>query len=402
MARSRLTQRLPLLRLRDDFVNVADARAQARRVLPRTVFDFFEGGATDELTLRDNRRSYDELMWRPAAGRHITDPVVATTVVGQPVSAPILFAPCGMLGTAFPGAESAIARIAARVGTIAAHSTYASSTVEQIAAAAPVGRWFQLYFLGGRAGAEALIDRARAGGYEALVLTIDTAVPGRRERDARNGVTYPITVNAAQARRFGPQVVVRPGWLRRFAAAGFPVNPANAQGGDGHGSVDAATLFDTPPTWDDLAWIRDAWNGPLVVKGVLSGSDARRAVDAGADAVVVSNHGGRQLDGVPGSIRVLPEVVRSVGSEVDVLVDGGIERGADVVKALALGATAVLIGRSYIWGLAVGGEAGAERIWRLLVDEMTHTLQLLGVEAIDQLDASLLTTATALAKESGL
>ncbi|NLA34840.1 MAG: alpha-hydroxy-acid oxidizing protein [Actinobacteria bacterium] len=402
MTGSRLRRRLPPLRLRDDFINIADARQLARRALPRTVFDFFDGGATDEVTLRDNRRSFDELMFRPKMGCHIADPALATTVVGQPVAAPILFAPCGMLGTAFPGAEPAIARVANRVGTIAAHSTYASSTVEEIAAAAPAGRWFQLYFLGGRAGAESLIDRARAAGYETLVVTVDTAVPGRRERDERNGVTYPITVNAAQALHFGPQVLARPGWLWRFAAAGFPVNPANARRGDGHAPIDAATLFEAPPTWADLAWIREAWDGPLVVKGVLGGSDARRAVDAGADAVVVSNHGGRQLDGVPGAVRVLPEVVRAVGADVEVLVDGGIERGADVAKALALGARAVLIGRAYIWGLAVGGEAGAERVWKLLVDELTHTLRLLGVESAQQLDAAVLTTATALAKESGL
>jgi len=383
--RPRWASTLPAIRPSVDFVNVEDARAAARRALPRAVFDFVDGGALDETTLRDNRRAFQELTFRPRMAVHVPQVDLRTSVVGTELSAPIVFAPCGLMGTVHPDAEPAVARVAARVGTAAAFSTYSSTTIDQIAASASGGNtWFQLYFLGGRRGAEALLERARVSGCSALVVTVDTNVAGRRERDVRNGVRYPLRVGWEEARTFGPQVALRPAWLYRFARAGFPLGVANATylAPSAPGDGGAASVFDEPPTWSDLEWIRREWAGPLIVKGVLGAEDALRAVDHGAEAVVVSNHGGRQLDGVPGALRVLPDVVEAVGGVAEVLVDGGVRRGGDVVKALALGARAVMIGRPYIWGLAAGGEEGVARIWDLLVDELASAMQLLGCDSV--------------------
>lgn len=372
-------------------INVEDARRVAWRKLPRAVFDYVDGGAEDEVTLADNRRAFADVRFRPTMAVDVPAPVLRTTLLGTAVDVPIVFAPCGLMGTVHPDAEPAVARVAQQTGTIAAFSTYTSTTLERIAAASSSPKWFQLYFLGGRSGAERLVDRAAAAGYSALVLTVDTNVAGSRERDLRNGVSYPVRAGIREAMRFGPQVAVRPGWLYRFVRAGFPLEVANAApvpGIDDRGGepIDTAgSIFDAPPTWGDLEWIRERWQGPIVIKGILTGDDARRAVDAGADAVVVSNHGGRQLDGVPGTMRVLPEVVDAVGGRVEVMLDGGVRRGSDVAKALALGARAVLIGRPYIYGLGAGGERGVARVMQVLTDELTRTLQLLGCASVADL-----------------
>lgn len=375
-------------RRRSSFINVEDARQAASRVLPRAVFDFVDGGALDELTVRDNRRAFEEIWFRPRVAVHVESVDTRSSVAGSHLSAPIVFAPCGLMGVVHPDAESAVARVAERVGTAAAFSTYASTSLSQIGSAAGGDKWFQLYFLGGRRGAEELIGRAQDSGFSTLVVTVDTSIAGRRERDERNGVVLPLRVGLRSARTFGPQVLLRPAWLYRFARAGFPLEVANAslvphdpssvQGG-------AQSLFDETPTWADFEWIRSMWSGPMVVKGILRGEDAARAVDSGAQAVVVSNHGGRQLDGAPSALRVLPEVVEAVGGRCDVMVDGGVRRGGDVAKALALGANAVMIGRPYLWGLAAGGEPGVQRIWELLVDELVSTMKLLGCGAVGDL-----------------
>ena len=385
MRRPRWAAGLPAFRATSNFINVDDAREHARRALPRSVFDFVDGGSVDELTLADNRAAFAELTFRPRAAVHVPEVDTRTTVVGTELSAPIVFAPCGLMGTVHPAAEGAVARVARQVGTAAAFSTYSSTTITDIGRIAGGNKWFQLYFLGGRSGAEALISHARESGFRALVVTVDTNVAGRRERDERNGVRYPLAVDLENARTFGLQVAARPAWLYRFARAGFPLQVANTSLLPPAPQDDTTSLFDEPPTWADLEWIRRRWGGPVIVKGILRGDDAQRAVDAGADAVVVSNHGGRQLDGVPATIRVLPEVVAAVGDSTEVLVDGGIRRGGDVAKALALGARAVLIGRPYLWGLAAGGEQGVAAIWDLLVDELTSTTKLLGCESVHHL-----------------
>lgn len=378
-------------RQRAAFINVDDARRRARCRLPRAVFDFVDGGAEDELTMADNRRAFEDVRFRPRMAVEVPAGVLATELLGTPLEVPILFAPCGLMGAVRPDAEPTLARAAEQVGTIAAFSTYSNTTLEQIAAASSAPKWFQLYFLGGRSGAEHLVDRAQAAGYHALVVTVDTNVTGSRERDLRNRVSYPVRVGWREAIRFGPQVAVRPAWLYRLARAGFQLRLANEVPPPGDVADDAVpagrpgSLFEATPTWADLGWIRDRWHGPIVIKGILTGDDARRAVDAGADAVVVSNHGGRQLDGVPGTLRVLPEVARAVGDDVEVLLDGGVRRGSDVAKALSLGARAVLIGRPYLYGLAAAGERGVSRVVEVLTEELTRTLQLLGCPSVTEL-----------------
>jgi L-lactate dehydrogenase (cytochrome) len=263
--------------------------------------------------------------------------------------------------------------------------------LEDVKAASTGPVWYQLYLIGGRAAAEAAIARARQAGYSALVVTIDTAVAGLRERDVKNGMAQLLGRSLAAKLPFVPQLLARPRWLASFLLAGGVPPLANVIVPDQGPMplVDVTTaLARAAVTWEDLRWLRDAWHGPIVVKGVLTGDDARRAIDAGAAAVVVSNHGGRQLDGVPAALRALPEVVTAVGDQAEVLMDGGIRRGGDIVKAICLGARAVLVGRAYAYGLAAAGEAGVARALAILRADLERTLHLLGCAAVTQLDRS--------------
>jgi L-lactate dehydrogenase (cytochrome) len=360
------------------------------------VFDFVDGAADDEVTMRANRAAFEGVTFRPRAAVHVK-PDLRTTVLGTPVALPVLTAPCGFVRIVHPDGEIGVARAAHEAGTVSVVSTMAGTALEDVAEGVgvkpePDNRlWFQLYFIGGRAGAETLVERAELAGYSALVVTVDTAVVGNRERDTRNNVQLPLGVDARNAWRFGPQLALHPRWTYGFLRDGIRLDiPNAARLGPGATAVskhEATTAWMTaPPTWADLEWIRKRWTGPLLVKGLLTGEDARRAVDVGADAVVVSNHAGRQLDGAPATLRVLPEVVDAVGAEVEVLVDGGVQRGSDVVKALALGARAVLIGRAYLYGLAVGGEAGVARVLQLLRADLNRTMRLLGCPSVADLD----------------
>ncbi|HZP31451.1 MAG TPA: alpha-hydroxy acid oxidase [Acidimicrobiia bacterium] len=380
------------------FYSVADARRRARRVLPRVVFDFVEGGADDELTMRENRRAFEEITFRPRVAVHAR-PDLRTTVVGTPVELPVLCAPCGFVRIVHPDGEIAVAREAAAAGTVSIVSTAAGTALEEVAEGARTGLggddakrlWFQLYFMNGRAGAEVLVERAEHAGYGALVVTLDTATVGNRERDTRNGVVLPLGVDARNAWHFGPQMLVHPAWFARFVRDGMRLDfPNSVRLGPGATPIpkeqQAKAIVTRPPTWADVEWIRARWTGPLLLKGVLTVDDARRAVDVGADAVVVSNHGGRQLDGAPASVRVLPEVVDAVGADTEVLVDGGVRRGSDVVKAVALGARAVLIGRAYLYGLAARGGAGVADVLRILRLDMDRTMRLLGCPSVQELD----------------
>jgi isopentenyl diphosphate isomerase/L-lactate dehydrogenase-like FMN-dependent dehydrogenase len=328
-------------------------------------------------------------------------PDLRTTVVGTPVEFPVLCAPCGFVRVVHPDGEIAVAREAAAAGTVSIVSTAAGTSLEDVAEGSREGRpagdanrlWFQLYFMNGRTGAEILVERAERAGYGALVVTIDSAIVGNRERDTRNGVVLPLRVDVRMATHFAPQVLARPAWLGRFVRDGMPLDFPNAlllgPGGTPLPKDEAPkAVLSRPPTWADIGWIRERWPGPLVVKGLVTGDDARRAVDAGADAVVVSNHGGRQLDGAPATLRALPEVVAAVGGDAEVLVDGGVRRGADVVKAIALGARAVLVGRAYLYGLAARGGAGVADVLRILRTDMDRTLRLLGCPSVKDLDRS--------------
>jgi L-lactate dehydrogenase (cytochrome) len=378
--------------------NVEVTRRRARRTLPRPVFDYVDGGADDEETMRRNLGAFRAVTLQPKMASGIVRPTLGRSVVGEDLAFPVLLAPCGFARVLHPDGEAGAARAASRLGLASVLSTAACTPLERVAADAPGARqWFQLYFLGGRQGAAQLVGRAEAAGYSALVVTIDTAAIGNRERDVANRVPQPLQVNLRTALVQGPQMLRHPRWLYGFVRDGMPVGLANAAGLTVDGvplePVAAAGMIATePPSWDDLEWLRARWGGPLVVKGLLTAADAVRAVEVGADAVVVSNHGGRQLDGVAASLDALPEVVDAVGARTEVLLDSGVRRGSDVVKALALGARAVLLGRPYLWGLACGGEAGVEHVLRLLRTEIVRTLKLLGCASVDELDGSFVTT----------
>jgi isopentenyl diphosphate isomerase/L-lactate dehydrogenase-like FMN-dependent dehydrogenase len=374
-------------------VNIADLRRRARRRLPRLVFDYIDGGAEDEITLRDNARAFREIRFRLRQCVAVPDCDLRTTVLGTTFALPFLLAPVGFSRMFYPRGEAVAARAATAAGTGYILSTFSGTRLEDIREQASGPLWYQLYVPGGRAVAEAAIARARGAGYSVLVITIDTPVSGMRERDYRNGVG---PLLAADWRRSLPhlwQFVTHPRWVVDYLADGSPrVFPNVELPGVGPMPCSdvGALLASTVITWSDFQWIRDAWKGPVVAKGVHTGDDARRAIDAGADAIVVSNHGGRQLDGVPGSLRTLPEVLEAVNGRVEVMVDGGVRRGADIVKALCLGARAVLVGRAYAWGLGAAGGPGVDRAIEILRADIERTLRLLGCASVRDLDSSYL------------
>ena len=376
-------------------VNIEDLRLLARRRLPKVVFDYLDGGAEGEVTLRENRRAFDAVTFRPHHAVSVSGVDLRTAVLGSELAFPVLLAPVGYSRLMHPAGERAAAGAAGAAGAAYILSTMSGHKLEEVKAASSGPVWYQLYLIGGRDAAEAAIARARAAGYGALVVTIDTPVAGLRERDVRNGVAELLAGSLVAKLPFLPQLLARPGWLASFLRdGGVPALPNVVAPGQGPMPlVDVTTaLARAAVTWEDLRWLRAAWHGPIVVKGVLTGDDACRAVDAGAAAVVVSNHGGRQLDGVPASLRVLPEVVTAVGGQAEVLMDGGIRRGSDIVKAICLGARAVLVGRAYAYGLAAAGEAGVTRALDILRADMERTLKLLGCAAISQLDRSFVDT----------
>jgi L-lactate dehydrogenase (cytochrome) len=372
-------------------VNIADLRRLARRRLPQLVFDYIDGGAEDEFTLRDNCRAFQDIRFRPRQCIAVPECDLRTTVLGTTLDLPFLLAPIGFSRMFYPRGEAVAARSASAAGTAYVLSTFSGTRLEEVRARASGPLWYQLYVPGGRAVAEAAIARARAAGYSALVVTIDTPVSGMRERDYRNGVRPLLAGDWRGSLPHLWQFVMHPRWLMNYVADGAPRVFPNVEL-PGVGAMPCSDvselLASTVITWSDFAWIRDAWKGPVVVKGIHTADDARCAIDAGADALVVSNHGGRQLDGVPGSLRALPEVIAAANGRVEVMVDGGIRRGSDIVKALCLGARAVLIGRAYAWALGAAGGPGVDRAIAILSTDIDRTLHLLGCSSVAQLDAS--------------
>jgi isopentenyl diphosphate isomerase/L-lactate dehydrogenase-like FMN-dependent dehydrogenase len=372
-------------------VNIEDLRRAARRRLPRAVFDYIDGGADREVTLRENCRAFERVTFRPRCAVATSTCDLRTTVLGVPLDIPMLLAPIGSSRLFYPRGEEAAARAADAAGTVYILSTLSGSRLEEVKAASNGPVWYQLYLVGGRDVATAAIIRARAAGFSALVVTIDTAVAGLRERDLRNGMRELLSGNVLSKVRFVPQFLTRPGWVAGFLSDGGLMNFPNVilpgQGPMPYADVGAA-LERSVVAWSDLGWIRNIWTGPIVVKGVHTAEDARRAVDAGADAVIVSNHGGRQLDGVAATLHVLPEVLEAVGSRVEVLLDGGIRNGGDVAKALCMGARAVLLGRAYAYGLGAAGGSGVTRAIEILRTDLIRTLKLLGCPSVAELNPS--------------
>ena len=370
-------------------LNVSDLRREAQRRLPRVVFDYIDGGADAEVTLRDNSKAFEELTFRPRGAVAIPACDLRTTVMGHPIEVPFILAPVGSSRMFYPNGEALAARAAGAAGTAYTLSTLSGTPMEEVKAATTGPAWYQVYLCGGRDVSIKMLERARAAGFTALVVTIDTGVPGLRERDLRNGIKELLGRGVSGIPYLG-QMIAKPGWIAGMLSDGglmqFP-NVMLPTGPMPYADV-GKTLEQSVVCWNDLAWIRELWRGKIMVKGVHTAEDARRVVDEGADALVVSNHGGRQLDGVPGSIRSLPEVLEAVGDRIEVLVDGGIRRGGDVVKALSLGAKAVLVGRAYAYGLAAAGEAGVTRAIEILRNDMIRTMKLLGVSSIHELDRS--------------
>jgi isopentenyl diphosphate isomerase/L-lactate dehydrogenase-like FMN-dependent dehydrogenase len=376
-------------------VNIEDLRALARRRLPKMVFDYLDGGAEAEVTLRENCRAFESVTFRPRQAVAVPACDLRTRVLGIDVSFPALLAPVGYSRLMHPGGEVVAARAAGAAGTAYILSTISGHRLEDVKAGSSGAVCYQLYLLGGREAAEGAIERARAAGYSALVVTVDTAVAGMRERDFRNGVTELLSDSLFAKIPFLPQILARPGWLKDFLLdGGLPQLPNVVIPGQGVMPLQdvSSSLARGAVTWEDLKWIRNCWPGPIVIKGVLTGDDGRRALDEGAVAVVVSNHGGRQLDGVPATLRVLPEVVSAVNGRAEVLMDGGIRRGSDIVKAICLGARAVLIGRAYAYGLGAAGEAGVARALEILRADVERTLRLLGCPSVAALDSSYVST----------
>ena len=338
----------------DALLNVWDYERAAQERLDPGAFGYFAGGANDEWTMRENLAAFNRWVLRPRMLVDVSSTTTATTVLGTDVSLPLLVAPTAFQRMAHPEGETATARGAAAAGTIMCLSTLATATLEEVVAAAPdAPRWFQLYWSTDHGVVRDLVERAAAAGYRAIVLTVDLPILGRRERDLRTGFEIP------------PEVPV-PAFVALAAAAGA-VAPEQIN-----------WIIDKALTWKDLEWLRSLTPLPLVVKGLLTAEDAELACAAGAEGIVVSNHGGRQLDGVAASLDVLPEIVDAVGGRAELFVDGGVRRGSDVVKALALGARAVLAGRAPLWGLAVAGADGVERVLALLRDEIELALALCG------------------------
>ena len=397
--------RRSLSELRRDWVlarlnTVADARRFAKRRVPPTVFDYIDGAAGEERTLAANREAIEAVGFVPRMGvtTGVPGPDLSATVLGTPVSMPMLLSPVGFTRIMDPAGDVAGARAAGKAGTIFTLSSMSGQTIEEVADAATGPLWFQLYFLGGRPGAEQLVARARDAGYRALVVTVDTQIPGNRERDHRYRISPPITLDRSTMVRMAPQVALHPWWLLDLARDRFQLDMVNASSIelDGRRLTSGEALMhwvSRPPVWEDFSWLRAAFGGPVLCKGVVTGDDARRAVDAGASGIIVSNHGGRQLDGVPAGITALVDVLDAVGDQVEVLVDGGFRRGADVVKAVALGAKAAMIGRAWAYPLAAAGEPGVSKILSVLRQDIDRTLRLVGAPSIEDLDPSFVTTA---------
>ena len=363
------------------FVNIEDLRKAAKWNMPKPMFEFVDGGANAEWTLHENRAGFERITFDPRVLVDVSVRDQSTTVFGETLRTPIIIAPTGMTGIAWPNAEILAARAAGRVGAGLALSTYATCSIEDVAKAGPGPFWFQLYVSKDRVLSDGLVDRAQAAGYKALAITVDTQVGSMRERDVRNGYAAPP--------RLTPSIIAdaawRIGWLRRFLKGPRPAfrNLHSTAATTPAQFVELGTSLsrqmDSSITWKDVDYYRARWKGPLLLKGVVSTRDVKTALEHGVDGFIVSNHGGRQLDYAPSSIEVLPEVVDACAGRAEVYLDSGVRRGSDIVKAVALGAKAVLIGRPYVWGLGAAGEAGVDAAFRILHDEVDRCLALIGV-----------------------
>jgi L-lactate dehydrogenase (cytochrome) len=372
-------------------VNVKDLRRLARRRCPNAVFDYLDGAADDEVTLKDSEKAFREVLFKPRFATATPSCDLSVTVLGNKLDLPFILAPIGYSRLMHPRGELASSKAAGRNGTAYILSTMSGHTIEDVKAESSGPTFYQLYLAGGRGAAEAAIDRVKKAGYKALFVTIDTPVAGNRERDVRNGMRQLMSPNWLRRIPYLPNILMHPRWLAGFLADGMsrPFPNIVVPGSGPLPAIDVgAALESAQVSWTDLKWIREAWNGPIVIKGVMTADDAKRSVDEGAQGIVVSTHAGRQLDSVAGSLRVLPGIVEAVKGKTEILFDGGIRRGSDMVKAMAMGADAVLLGRGYAYGLAAAGDAGIERAIEIFRADLIRTLKLLGCSSIKQVDSS--------------
>ena len=368
---------------------IADVRLLAKRRLPKMAFDFIDGGADGEITLRANTADLARVTLRPRALVDVTEPSLTTVVAGETLPVPLLLGPCGLMRLAGGDGELSAVRAAGNAGLTYTISTASSWSIEELAAEATGPLWFQLYMWRSREVVTKLVDRARETGCTALVVTVDVPINGKRARDQRNGMSIPpkITVQNAAG------VIRHPAWflsLLRGPAIGFRNLQGIAEGSSAmsHQEYVNTELVNLRASWEDVAWLRRIWKGPLFIKGITTVEDATNAADVGADGIFVSNHGGRQLDGLPSTISALPQIADSVGDGLSIIMDGGIRHGSDVVKAVAVGADAAAIGRSWAWGLAAAGQRGVEHVATIYRQEIKETLQLLGVSEVKALNRS--------------
>ncbi|KGG13623.1 MULTISPECIES: alpha-hydroxy acid oxidase [Prochlorococcus] len=371
-------------------VNISDLRLLAKNRLPQMVFDYIDSGADREQTLSQNCSAYKEILFRPRCAVAIPSCDLSISIFNQNFELPFILAPVGSSRMFYPKGEVVAAREAGIAGTGYSLSTLSGCRLEEVKAATNFPAWYQLYLLGGRDVALKTIQRAKDAGFSAIIVTIDTPVSGLRERDLRNGTKELLSMNPVKMLPHISQMLVKPCWLTQWFSDGGLMNFPNVElesGPMGYTEI-APALEESVVTWEDLSWIREAWGGKIIVKGVHIGDDARKAIDLGVDAIVVSNHGARQLDGVAPTIRSLPEIIKASNGEIDVLLDGGIRRGSDIVKALCLGAKGVLVGRAYAYGLAAAGGAGVARAIEILKTDILRTMKLLGCDSVQKLDRS--------------
>lgn len=384
LIRTRRLELDPTKRRLDRALTIADLRAIAKRRTPKAPFDYTDGAAEDEISLRRARALFRRVQFNPSVLRDVSKVDTSTTILGRPAALPFAFAPTGFTRMMQHEGESAVVRVAERTGIPYALSTMGTTSIEDVAAAAPsADKWFQLYIWTDRDAGKDLVERAREAGYTTLVLTVDVPVAGARLRDVRNGMTIPPTLTP----RTLVDMAMHPSWWFNLLTT-KPLSFASLSEWPGTVAELINHMFDPTVTFDDLAWMRETWSGSLVVKGIQNVEDARRVVDLGADAVVVSNHGGRQLDRAPVPLELLPKVVDEVGDRAEVFVDTGVMTGADIVAGVALGAKAVLVGRAYLYGLMAGGERGVQRAVEILGSEISRTMQLLGVSKVEELNRS--------------
>lgn len=371
--------------------SIEELRQSAKRRLPRAVFDFIDGGAEDEITLRTNRAAFEKVRLLPRALVDVSGVETETQILGKPSALPIVIAPTGAVGFGWRGGDVAIARAAAAHGMPYSLSMNGTASIERIAREAPGRLWFQAYFFKQRDVTLDLIERARAAGYETLIVTTDVPVGGKRERDYRNDFSLPFRYTVRNLLDFARH----PAWALPMLFKGIPqMENLAALAPEAADTVALASSVgrnqDASLDWEDLKMVRDRWPGKLLVKGILRVDDAERAVALGCEGVIVSNHGGRQLDGALSSLEALPAIARAIGGRASVLMDGGIRRGSDIVKALACGAQAVMVGRATLYGVCAAGEPGAQRALEILRDELVRTMQLCGIRRVSEIGPELL------------